>query len=313
MDRRQFIKRSLQTAVGLSLAGHSRWLAAASAKEGPKSLNFSTPPSSKYPRMVIAKGKSPAKMFRASIEAMGGMGRFVSKGDRVVVKPNASWDSDPAGGADTDPELVGVVVDMCRRAGASRVIALDRTIDEPRRCFARSGIGPAVDKAGGVVEFQHDGSFRKVDVGGAVGKWPVFKTMFDADKFINVPVVKQHGLSRLTAAMKNLYGIIGGSRPGLHPRIDGSIAALARFVRPTLVVLDATRVMVRNGPSGGRPEDLIHPHTIAVGVDQVALDAYAAGLIGLSPSSVGYIALADKIGLGTMNYRGLGAKKIDVS
>ncbi len=315
MDRRQFIKRGSQAALGFCIAGSARWLRAAAPstltnRSSPKVLDFAVPASPTLPQIAIAKGDSPGAMVRRAIEAIGGMGRFVKSGDRVVVKPNVSWDRGPEQAADTNPEIVSVLIELSLKAGARQVIAMDHTIGEPRRCFARSGIGPAVVKAGGSIRYQDDRSFRNVDIGGAVGEWPLMTPLLEADKFINVPVVKQHSLSMLTAAMKNLYGVIGGRRGMLHPKIDESIVALAGFVRPTLVVLDAFSVMVKNGPSGGSQSDLIHPHTVAVGTDQVALDAFAATLLGVKPEDVGHIALAHRKGLGEMKFKTLRVKEV---
>lgn len=315
MDRRQFIKSSSRAALGCIFAGSAGWLrgeapsAPSSAIPG-KPLDFAVPPSPTLPQMVIARGDSPREMVRRAIEALGGMGRFIAKGDRVVLKPNASWDRGPEQAADTNPEIVAALTELALKAGARQVIAIDHTIGEPDRCFARSGIGPAVVKAGGSIRRQDARAFRDVDIGGAVGKWPVLAPLLEADKFINVPVVKQHRLSAITAGMKNLYGIIGGKRSALHPKIDESILALASFAKPTLVVIDAFSVMVKNGPSGGSPSDLIHPHVVAAGVDQVALDAFAATLLGVRPENVGHIRLAHKTGLGEMDYKKLRVKEV---
>lgn len=315
MDRRQFIKRSYQAVIGLLLSGSAGRLLAATpsartSRAHQKILDFTVPASSTLPQIVIAPGDSPGEMVRRAIVALGGMGRFISKGDRVVLKPNASWDRSPEQAADTNPEIVAVLTELSLKAGARQVIAIDHTIGEPGRCFARSGIGPAVVKAGGSIRHQNARAFQDVEIGGVVGKWPVLKPLLEADKFINVPVAKQHSLSTLTAGMKNLYGIIGGRRSALHPKIDESIVALANFVRPTLVIIDAFSVMVKNGPSGGSLSDLVHPHLVAAGVDQVALDAFAATLLGVRPESAGHIALAHKKGLGEINYKKLRLKEV---
>ena len=309
IDRRQFISRSARAAVGLALAGPVRWLYAAtppSRNSGTTSmvLDFSVPLPDNLPQIVTVKGDSPADMVKKAISVFGGLERFISKGDRVVLKPNASFDRSPDQGANTHPEIVGLMTELSLKAGAREVVAIDHTLGEPRRCFARSGIGPAVKKAGGSIKFQGKRAFRKVDLGGdAIGSAKIMTPLFEADKFINLPIVKQHGLSKITATMKNLFGIIGGIRPLLHIRLSRSIVDLASFARPTLIVLDAFSVMIKHGPSGGRPEDLIHPRTIAVGTDQVAMDAYAASFLGLKPENVGHIKLAHEKGLGNMNYK----------
>ncbi|MDD5555697.1 MAG: DUF362 domain-containing protein [bacterium] len=310
MNRRQFLARGAHAALGLALASRRGLLHAAAgtptAPGAPRPLDFSVPPSASLPQIVVVTGDRPAEMVRKAVDAIGGIGRFVSRGDRVVIKPNASWDRTPEQGANTDPGMAAALTEISLKAGAREVVAIDHTLGEPRRCLERSGIGPAVTRAGGRIRFQGERVFREVDTEGAgVGSWPVMVPLLEADRFINVPVVKQHGLSALTAAMKNLFGVLGGSRFRLHPAIDESITDMAAFVRPTLVILDATRVMVRNGPSGGRADDLIHPRTIAAGTDQVALDAFAASLLGLRPEEVGHVRRAHERGLGTMHYTNL--------
>jgi len=309
MNRRQFLSWSARLAAGFALLPSSKWLRAAS-EAAPGRLSFSVPPAPSLPAIALAKGSSPGAQARAAVEAIGGMGRFVAKGDRVALKPNISWDSTPELGDDTHPEIVAALVELALKAGAREVVVFDHIIEEPRRCLAVSGIGPAAEKAGAKVVVQGPRAFRDTAVGGDVGTWPVMVPLLEADKFINVPVVKQHGLSKLTAAMKNLYGIVGGRRGKLHRKIHETIADLAAFAQPTLVVLDATRVMLRNGPSGGRAEDLTHPGIVAAGTDQVALDAWAASLLGLKAADVGYLGLGQKRGLGTTEYAALKTARV---
>jgi uncharacterized protein (DUF362 family) len=305
-----FLKKGFFAVTGLSIAGLSPRrtvpVPTSTPRRLPGILDFSVPPAPNRPHLITARGTSLPAMLKNALTAAGGMGSFIGKGDRVVLKPNVSFDSPPSQGANTHPELVGTLTELALQSGAREVIVLDNTLGEPRRCFSRSGIGPAVKRAGGTIFFQGERSFEKVNLGGKViTSWPMFKPLLKTDKFINMPIVKQHGLSKLTAAMKNLYGVIGGRRPVLHRAIHESIVDLARFIRPTLVILDAYSVMTKNGPSGGGTDDLIHPHTIALGTDQVALDAYAATLLGLDPNAIGYIKLAHENGLGTMNLKKL--------
>ncbi|HUT77916.1 MAG TPA: DUF362 domain-containing protein [Polyangia bacterium] len=249
--------------------------------------------------LVIARG-TPAEATRASVEALGGIARFVRAGETVVVKPNVGWDRTPVQAANTNPEVVGAIVKLCREAGAARVIVTDNTCNDARRCFTRSGIWKAAEEAGAEVILPAEHRFRDYDLGGVVlGRMPVLAAAVQADRFINVPIAKHHGMSGFTGAMKNLYGVLGGRRNRLHQRIDDSIADLADFIRPTLTVMDATRVLMRNGPQGGDLADTREAGQIIVAVDQVAIDAYSCTLIGLDPADLPYLAKAEQRGLGT--------------
>lgn len=259
------------------------------------------------PRMSIARSSTdPAELTRRAVEALGGMGRFVSRGDIVAVKPNIGWDRTPVQAANTNPRVVAEVVRLCFEAGARKVVVTDASCNEARRCFQRSGIWRATHELGASVVLPAPHRFRELRMRGDVlDEWPIYTPLIEADKVINVPVAKHHNLCRFTAAMKNWYGILGGRRNRLHQNIDVSIADLATFMRPTLTILDATRVLLRNGPQGGNIDDARDLHQVVASLDQVAVDAYGATLIGERPDNVGYLTLGQERGLGTMDYRSL--------
>jgi uncharacterized protein (DUF362 family) len=234
------------------------------------------------------------------------MEQFVRPGDKVLVKPNIAWDRPPELAACTNPEVVGALVSLCVAAGAAEVVVTDVTCNNADRTFQRSGIAQAARIVGGKVLLPGRKMFTECQVGGQVVKgWPIYNPLLVADKVINVPIVKHHGLARATVGMKNWLGIMGGARSRLHQRIDQSIVDISSFVRPTLVVVDAIRVLRTNGPQGGRLEDVARANTVAATVDQVAADAFGAELLGLEPFEVGYLRIAHEQGLGTMDYRSL--------
>lgn len=309
-ERRDILVRLLRLG-GLSAAAAASglWLSSRSRRpEEPVTAavrrSFSVPPDPTAPEMVIARGDDPRQLVRRAVEELGGIRRFISPGDVVVIKPNVAWDRTPAQAANTNPELVAELVRLCREAGSSSVIVTDVSINEPRRSFQRSGIGPAALAAGAQVILPEERKFREVDLRGEVlGLWPVFEPFLAADKVINVPVAKHHSLTGATLGMKNWYGILGGQRHRLHQRIHESLADLADFMRPTLTVIDAYRVLLRNGPTGGNLEDVALEKTLIAGTDPVALDAYAAKAYwGLDAQRLRYLALASKRGLGTANF-----------
>ena len=256
--------------------------------------------------MAIARGPDPAANVRKAIEALGGMGRFVRHGERVVIKPNIGWNRLPEQAANTNPDVVAEVVRLVVAAGASKVWLTDVSVNTPEQCFARSGIEKAAKQAGATVVRPDATAFREVNVSGKLLQTgDVLYPFIEADRVINVPVVKQHGLSGATMSLKNWYGVLGGQRVKLHQNIHLSIVDLALMMKPTLTVLDATRILLANGPTGGSIADTKQLDTVAVGTDEVALDAFGATLLGLHPTDLGFIVEGMKAGLGTPNWQSL--------
>lgn len=255
------------------------------------------------PQMAIAQSSTiPEELTRRAILALGGMERFISRGDRVAIKPNIGWDRTPAHAANTNPRVVAEVVRLCLNAGAAQVVVTDASCNEARRSFQRSGIWKQAHEAGALVVLPASHRFKTMRLRGELlDEWPVYTPLIEADKLINIPVAKHHNLSNYTGAMKNWYGVLGGRRNRLHQNIHLSIADLATFMRPTLTVLDATRVLVRNGPQGGNVADARDMHQVIASLDEVAADTYGARLIGVDPASVKYLALGQQRNLGKMD------------
>jgi uncharacterized protein (DUF362 family) len=250
-------------------------------------------------------------LVKKALTALGGMARFVSRGDIVVVKPNIGWDRMPIHAANTNPDVVGAVIQQAFDAGAKKVIVADGSCNDPNRCFQRSGIWRKAYSLGAEVVLPAEHRFRTTRMKGELlDEWPIFTTLIDADKVINVPVAKHHNLAKFTAGMKNWYGILGGRRNRLHQSIDISIADLATFMRPSLVVIDAMRVLVRNGPQGGNIDDTKVMNTVIASVDQVAADAFACTLIGQHRDNLPYLKMGHDRGIGTMYWENLRVKEV---
>jgi uncharacterized protein (DUF362 family) len=262
-------------------------------------------------QMAIARGPDPAANARRAIASVGGMGRFVKRGERVVIKPNIGWNRLPEQAANSNPDVVAEVVRQVVAAGAAKVWVTDVSVNTAEQCFARSGIEKAAQAAGATVVRPESTAFREVDVSGKLLRTgDVLYPFVDADRVINVPVVKQHGLSGATMALKNWYGVLGGQRVKLHQNIHLSIVDLALMMKPTLTVMDATRILLANGPTGGSLADVKQMDTVAVSTDEVALDAFGAGLLGLSPNDIGFIVEGMKAGLGSLDWRSLKTEEL---
>jgi uncharacterized protein (DUF362 family) len=274
---------------------------------------YEVPPNPALPEMVVVRGEDPGALVSKAIESLGGIGRFVSRGDVVLLKPNMAWDRTPEQAANTNPQVVAAMVRLCKQAGAARVVVTDVSTHEPRRVYQRSGIAAAARAEGAEVILPEERKFREVDLRGEVlTDWPVFEPFLEADKVINLAIAKQHSLTGATLGMKNWYGILGGQRHRLHQRIHESLADLAAFMRPTLTIIDAYRVLVRNGPVGGSPGDVELRKTLIAGTDPVALDAFAAKTYWeLDIESIRYLKLAEDRGLGTRDLSRVRTQTID--
>lgn len=225
----------------------------------------------------VAFGDKPLEMLRAALGAVGGMERFVTRGDVVVIKPNVAFERPAALGATTNPDVLLALIHLVREAGAREVRVADNPIESPESCFARSGIQAAAQSAGARVYLPSPEQFELLGTPGAtwIQRWPFFWKPFEgATKVIGVSPVKDHNLCRASMTTKNWYGLLGGRRNQFHQDIHGIICDLALMLRPTFVVLDATRVLFRSGPTGGSLGDVRPGRALVVSRDSLAADAY---------------------------------------
>ena len=261
--------------------------------------------------LVMVENGEPADLVKRAIQELGGMKRFVSRGDVVVIKPNIGFNRAPEQAANTNPDVVRELAIQALEAGAKTVRILDHTLYEPRHCYARSGIAPAVQDLGVKMEFTEERKFVNVNTRGQwLKEWPLYRDVLDADKVINVPIAKQHSTARISMGFKNLMGVIGGKRESFHQNIHVALADLGAYLRPTLTVLDAYRILLRNGPQGGSLADVKTARTLAAGVDPVAVDAFGCSLFHLAPPQLGYLREASARGLGVLDFQTLRLQKV---
>jgi len=316
MRRREFLSKSGKALAVAAVTGgtgfffHNRESNAYQAPFSGKP-DYAIPFDKQFPGLVLAENENSVAALGASLDAIGGIKRFIKPGDRVIIKPNVGWDRTPAQAANTNPVLVGEMVRLCLDAGASQVVVSDISCNYTPRCFIRSGIRDAVEQNGGIVALPRDEDYIQANLEGKLlTEWPVLKQFVEADKFINMPIVKQHSLSTCTIGMKNFYGILGGRRNQLHQQINQSIVDLTRFCAPTLTVVDATRVLLRSGPQGGSLDDVAIKNTVMCATDIVAADARGVEFLGYRATDVGHIVLAHQSGLGEIDYKAAGYKEI---
>ncbi len=281
MKRREFIKTSALTAASL--------------------YGISNPIFPDAGGSIVSKvtGESPYTNTKTAVELLGGMKKFVSRQDIVMVKPNIGWNRKVEQGVNTNPEVVKAVVEMCYEAGAKKVLVMDNTCHKAEDTYRRSGIKEAAEKAGAKVQFVDENRLIIHNFKGEVlKKWPVFRDFLDVDKFINIPILKHHGSSGLTIGMKNLYGVLGGRRGKLHRDMGENIADLAKGFKTDLTIVDAYRILKRNGPVGGRLSDVELKKTVVCSQNIMEADVVAADLFGKNADEIPFLVAGFKRGLG---------------
>ena len=321
IDRREALLRLLRLGgLAAGTSGLAVWLYTRSTRPQESAAaatmrSHTVLPDPRLTELAIVQGDDPSQITRRALDEVGGMRRFVSRGDVVVIKPNIAWDRIPEQAANTNPQVVAALVRLCLDAGAKKVIVTDVSCNDARRCFQRSGIAAAATAEGAEVVLPDVNRFRDTDLHGDVlHTWPVLETFLNADKLINVPIAKHHNLTGVALGMKNWLGVLGGQRNRLHQHIHESLVDLADCMRPTLTVVDAYRILVRNGPTGGDLGDVALKKTVLVSTDPVAVDAYVArAWWNLDESKLPYLKLASERGLGKIKFEDVRSRSVVLS
>ena len=314
LNRRQFIVRlakaagTILAAGGITVVFHDRH---GPRPGGQEQTDIQIPDFAVIrtgPKMAIVRGNERSATIEVALKAIGGIESFIKPDDQVLLKVNAAFAAPPLLSATTHPDAVSVMSKMCLKAGAKSVWVTDNPINDPQSSFTLTGIAEAARSAGARVVVPEPSHFKPYTLpdGQLIKEWPLlFAPLKNIDKIIGVAPVKDHHRSGASMAMKNWYGLLGGRRNIFHQDIHNIIKELAMMIKPTLVVLDGTRTMMTNGPTGGALSDLKSTDTMIVGTDQVAVDAFGATLLERPANELTFIAKAEAAGVGTSDWRSL--------
>jgi uncharacterized protein (DUF362 family) len=305
-SRRDFLVHSAATA-GIMAVGPQALLAQAAAKPADMTIARWA---GKQPPAAAEMKQLAVKLTEKAIEGLGGMGRFVKRGDVVWVKPNIGWDRTPEQAANSNPDLIATLVRMCLNAGAKVVKIGDNPVDKADMTYKASGIPAAVADLGAKVIMLDRSRFKEAAIKGEkLASAPIYPEILDCDLVINAAIVKHHKRAEVTACMKNYMGVVE-NRPVFHQDIPAYVTDITRFMRPRLCVLDAIRILKANGPKGGNLADVVVKNIVAAGTDIVALDALGMEIMGLK--TLASVTAGEKAGLGKANYKAI-AKELSVS
>lgn len=323
LERREFIKRVGRT--GLAVAGAAvgatylydprsgaEYFRDQEQTSGIRLPSYRVDRGAGAVELAVARGQDPEQLVRAALGALGGIESFIQKGDVVLLKPNVAFDRPPALGATTHPDVLRAVALLCRQAGARKIVVADNPINQPEGCFFKSGIQQAAAEVDADLALPRPSAFESLQIDGEVLQtWPLFyKPFAEATKVIGVAPCKDHNLCSASMTMKNWYGLLGGRRNQFHQRIHGIISDFPHMIKPTLVILDATRLLMRNGPTGGSLADVAAGNTIIAGTDMVAIDTLGYTLLGRDPAKLEYLQRAEARDLGTTKWQELNWREV---
>lgn len=265
--------------------------------------------------LVAVRGGEPEVMFDKAMEALGGIGKFVAKGQSVLVKPNIGWDAGPERAANTNPGLVGHIVKRCLEAGAKEVNVFDNTCNKWDRCYSNSEIEKHVKEAGGkMIPGNTESYYKEVNIGKgkSLKSAKVHELVQRSDVFINVPVLKHHASTKLSLGMKNLMGIVWDRKFFHSNDLHQCIADIILHRKPDLTIIDGYNMMTKNGPRGVSTADVVNLKALIASTDIVATDAAAAKMFGIEPEEVGHINIAHEMGIGNKNLGELNIHRIKI-
>lgn len=310
MKRRDFLKTSVVAGATLSLSFDKLQAA----------LSTNTIAVEKAPDLVAVMGGEPEVMLDKALETLGGIGKFVKKGQKVVIKPNIGWDRTPELAGNTNPQLIKALIEKCLSAGASKVSVFDHTCDTWQKCYATSGISDAVKAAGGIIMPGNDEKYYKevsIPKGVILKNAKIHEALIDADVWINVPILKNHGGAKMTCAMKNYMGIVWDRRFFHQNDLQQCIADICTWEKkPVLNIVDAYRIMFQNGPQGKSAADVATLKSLLVSPNIVAIDTAALRLFNqvekLDMDAVSHLNKGEALRLGSTDLDKITIKRIKI-
>jgi uncharacterized protein (DUF362 family) len=258
--------------------------------------------------LTVISGE-PVAATKKALEAIGGISRFVKKGQQVVLKPNMSFARTPDFSATTHPLVVATVAQACMEAGAQQVLVIDHTLHRAELCLERTGIPEACKNISGVhvLALQDRKFYREIKIpqGKVLDRVEVIKDVLDSPVLINIPVAKSHSATGVSMGMKGLMGLIW-DRESFHSQynMNQAIADLGTVIKPQLTVLDATRALTSGGPGG--PGEVKKPNLIIAGIDPIAVDSYGVSIVpwygqNFKGRQVEHLLMAHQRGLGKID------------
>jgi uncharacterized protein (DUF362 family) len=264
---------------------------------------------------VWVEGGEPEELLAAALDNLGGLNRFISKGDVVVIKPNIGWDRAPEYAATTNPNLIEALVKTTLDSGAKTVKVFDHTCNTAQRCYRNSQIEEKANAGGAQVFHFRENGCRNIAIkeGRLIKEWPIFREYLEADKIINVPIAKHHNIDKVTLGLKNLMGVLGGERGFIHEDFPIKIVDIDSKLLPTLTIIDAYRILAAHGPRGGNLTDVKLTKTLIASPCMVTADHLALQLFGHTLADVAHVQEAFDRGINKFDPDAVNLKRVALS
>ncbi|MGM9521183.1 MAG: DUF362 domain-containing protein [Oscillospiraceae bacterium] len=233
-----------------------------------------------------------------------GVAGDIRPGMRILIKPNLLYAKRPEFAVTTHYSLIAAVIRALRELGAENITVADSSgglynAEHMNAVYSSCGL-----KRPGIEEYlNHDFTFaaRHTQEGFAVKSFNLITPVLNADYIINLPKLKTHAMTTVSAGVKNLFGTIPGlQKPDMHcrfpelPAFARMLCELALTVKPDVTIIDAVDSMEGNGPGGGTVK---HTGITLSSRDVFALDAAAVGFMGLEPLRIPHLMAARDMGL----------------
>lgn len=290
MNRREFLTWQMKALVFCLLGPKFAW--AAHRPERP---------------LVVAVQGPQKEALEVALKEFGGLRSILKPNSKVVIKPNMSFRNSPEMATTTSPQLLRALVDLISKESPRSIMVVDNTLTDPEACIKNTGIGDALKGSTAEIKVMKKRSeFQTVKLKGSVlDSVDLMKEVLDCDILIPVPVAKHHSSTGVSLSMKGMMGLIF-DRASFHYKYDlhSAIVDLAAFLRPKVTIIDLTKALITNGPSG--PGEVEVHNTVVVSNDMVAADAYVVSKVRwygktIDPFKVRHISIAHERKIGTAN------------
>jgi uncharacterized protein (DUF362 family) len=240
-------------------------------------------PFTKQAKKLVSKIAVESDLKRSlskSVEAIGGLGKVITKGENVLVKPNYNSSDPPP--ASTDPEFLRAVVDILFEHGAGRVVVGESSMQttSTRKTMTKTRTLQKLEDSGAEIAFFDEEEWTKIHVGGEyLENVSLANTALQVDKVVYCCCMKTHFRADFSLSLKLAFGFTKGSeRLGFHIRyLKEKLVDLNLVVHPDLIFMDGRKCFISGGPFSGEVRE---PNLILASGDRVALDVESIKVIG---------------------------------